>query len=160
MILLLDHSKSPCFNSTCLNLFLRLSFEALSRSMWCIMYACTFDQLAFEWWKKPCMLQVVPSIYSTMEFVTNQKGGQSLLWNGSRFALNRKMANGTMYWRCSRRSYPTRITTQGDELLQQTNGHNHAVDPTESHMEQIKSNPTYLLTFSFLLTLLSSRKYS
>ena len=76
MILLLDHSKSPRFNSTCLNLFLRLSFEALSRSMWCIMYACTFDQLAFEWWKKPCMLRVVSFIYSTMEFVTNQKGGQ------------------------------------------------------------------------------------
>ena len=75
-----------------------------------------------------------------MAFVTNQKGGQSLLWNGSIITLNRKMANGTMYWRCSRHSCPARITTQGDEPLQQTNGHNHAVDPTESRMEQIKSN--------------------
>ena len=75
-----------------------------------------------------------------MEFITNQKGGQSLLWNGSRFTLNRKMANGTIYWRCCKRSCPARITTFEDQLQQQTNGHNHPVNPTELRVEQIKSH--------------------
>ena len=75
-----------------------------------------------------------------MEFITNQKGGQSLLWNGSRFILNRKMANGTIYWRCCKRSYPARIITFEDQLQQQTDGHNHPANPTELRVEQIKSH--------------------
>lgn len=74
-----------------------------------------------------------------MEFITNQKGGQSLVWDGSRFTLNRKLANGTTYWRCCKRSCPARITTMEDQLLTQTNGHNHPVNPTELRVEQIKS---------------------
>lgn len=74
-----------------------------------------------------------------MEFITTQKGAQSLLWEGSRFTINRKMANGTIYWRCSKRSCPARITTDGEQLLQQTNGHNHPVDPVELRVEEIKS---------------------
>ena len=38
-----------------------------------------------------------------MEFITNQKGRQSLIWDGSRFTINRKMDNGTVYWRCCKR---------------------------------------------------------
>jgi hypothetical protein len=75
-----------------------------------------------------------------MEFITNQKGNKSLLWNGSRFTVNRKMDNGTIYWRCCKRSCPARVITQGSELLAQTNGHNHPVDPTEVRVEEIKSN--------------------
>ena len=33
-----------------------------------------------------------------------------------------------------------RITTWREKLLQQTNGHNHAVDETDSCVEQIRSN--------------------
>ena len=72
-----------------------------------------------------------------MEFITTQKGGQCLLWH---FVVNRKMNNGRIYWRCSKRSCPARVTTQGEELFQQTNGHNHVVDETDSHVEQIRSN--------------------
>jgi hypothetical protein len=50
------------------------------------------------------------------------------------------MDNGTIYWRCCKRSCPARVTTQGSELLAQTNGHNHPVDPTEARVEEIKSN--------------------
>ena len=60
-----------------------------------------------------------------MEFVTTQKGGQCLLWHGCRFVVNRKMDNGRIY---SKRTCPARVTTQGEELLQQTNGHNLTVD--------------------------------
>ena len=75
-----------------------------------------------------------------MEFITNQKGNKSLLWNGSRFTVNPKMDNGTICWRCCKRSCPARVTTQGSELLAQTNGHNHPVDPTEVRVEEIKTN--------------------
>jgi len=74
-----------------------------------------------------------------MEFIINQKGCQSLIWNGSRFTLNRKMNNVAVNWRCSKWYCPARLTTQGDELLQQTAGHNHAIDLTECCLEQIKS---------------------
>ena len=75
-----------------------------------------------------------------MEFITNQKGTQSLLWDGSRFTVNRKMDNGMIYWRCCKRTCPARVTTQGSDILTQTNGHNHAVDPIEAKVETIKSN--------------------
>ena len=77
---------------------------------------------------------------TTMEFITNQKGNKSLLWNGSRFIVNRKMDNGTIYWRCCKRSCTARVTTQGSELLAQTNGHNHPIDSTETRVEEIKGN--------------------
>ena len=64
----------------------------------------------------------------TMEFITNEKGNKSLVWNGSRFTVN---CNRNIYWRCRKRSCPARVTTQGSELLARTNGHNHPVDPTE-----------------------------
>ena len=52
---------------------------------------------------------------------------------------NRKMVNGTIYWQCSKGSFPARITSNGDQLLQQTNEHNHPVDPVKLHVEEIKS---------------------
>ena len=55
--------------------------------------------------------------------------------------LNRKKESGTVYWRCCKRPCPVRITMLGDQLLQQTNGHNHPpVNPTELRVEQIKNN--------------------
>jgi len=76
-------------------------------------------------------------ILTIMEFIITQKGGQRLLWH---FVVNRKMGNGRIYWRCSKCTCPARVTTQEEELLQQTNGHNHAMDETDSHVEQIRSN--------------------
>ena len=77
-----------------------------------------------------------------MEFITNQKGGQSLLWDGCRFTLNRKLDNRTCYWRCHKRSCAARITTLGTDILQQTNGHTHAVNPATTQVEEIKSATT------------------
>ena len=73
-----------------------------------------------------------------MEFITNQKRGQSLLWNGCRFTLNRKLDNGTCYWRCHKKSCAARMTTLGTDILQQTNGHTHAVNPATTQVEEIK----------------------
>ena len=50
------------------------------------------------------------------------------------------MDNGTIYWRYFKRSCPARVITQGSDLLTQTNGHNHPVDPIEVREEEIKSN--------------------
>ena len=48
------------------------------------------------------------------------KGGEALIWQGCKFTLNRKMANGKKYWRCAKRICPARITREGNEVLQQT----------------------------------------
>ena len=73
-----------------------------------------------------------------MEFIKTQKGGEALIWDGAKFTLNRDMENGTKYWRCGKRSCPARITTDGTELLQQTNGHNHAIDGVEAQIDRVK----------------------
>ena len=73
-----------------------------------------------------------------MEIITTQKGGETLIWQGCKFTLNRKVVNGKKYWRCAKRICPARITTEGNEVLQQTNGHNHPVDGVERE-EKIKS---------------------
>ena len=73
-----------------------------------------------------------------MEFITNQKGGQSLLWDGCRFTLNRRLDNGLAMPQI-KKSCAAGITTLGADILQQTNGHNHAVNPTTTRVEEIKS---------------------
>ena len=75
-----------------------------------------------------------------MEFIRTQKGGEALIWDGAKFTLNRDMKNGTKYWRCGKRTCPARVTTEGNELLQQTNRHNHAIDGIEAKVEKVKSS--------------------
>ena len=60
------------------------------------------------------------SLNAVIEFIITQKGREALIWQGCKFTLNLKMANGKRYWRCVKRSCPARITTEGDEVLQQT----------------------------------------
>ena len=73
-----------------------------------------------------------------MEFLTTQKGEESLIWLGCKFILNHKMANVKRYWRCGKKSCQARITTEGDEVLQQTNGHNHPEDGVQAKVERVK----------------------
>ena len=75
-----------------------------------------------------------------MEIITTQKGGEALIWQGYKFTLNRTMANGNKYWRCSKRSCLARLTSDGDEVTQQTNGYNHAIDGVEAQVERVKHN--------------------
>ena len=75
-----------------------------------------------------------------VEIVTTQKGGEALIWQECKFTLNHKMANGKKYWRCAKRICPARITTEGNEVLQQTNGHSHPVDGVEAEVERVKHN--------------------
>ena len=67
-----------------------------------------------------------------------QKGGEALIWQGCKFTLNCKMTNGKKYWRCAKRVCPARITTDGNQVLQQTNGHSHPVDGVEAEVERVK----------------------
>ena len=58
-----------------------------------------------------------------MEFITTQKGGQCLLWHGCCFIVKSKMNNGTIHWRCSKRTCPAinnsgRGTVSTDQWLQ------------------------------------------
>ena len=57
------------------------------------------------------------SLQSTMEFITTTKGQPALIFNGSRFTLNRRMDNGVCYWDVQKGpcSLP-RITTEGNDL--------------------------------------------
>ena len=75
-----------------------------------------------------------------MEIITTQKGGEALIWQGYKFTLNRTMANGKKYWRCSKRSCPARFTSEGVEVTQQTNGRNHAIHGVEAQVERVKHN--------------------
>ena len=52
-----------------------------------------------------------------MEFIANQKGGQSLLGDGCRF---RKLDTRTCDWGCYKRLCAGRITRLGTDILQQT----------------------------------------
>ena len=73
-----------------------------------------------------------------MEIITTQKGGEVLIWQGCKFTINQKMANGKKYWQCTKRSCSARVTTEGSEVLQQTNGHIHPEDSTEAEVERLK----------------------
>ena len=75
-----------------------------------------------------------------MEIITTQKGGEALIWQGYKLSLNRTMSNGKKYWRCSKRSCPARLTSEGVKVTQQTNGHNHVIDGVEAQMERVKHN--------------------
>ena len=46
-----------------------------------------------------------------MEIITAQKGGEVLIWQGYKFTLNRTMADGKNYWRCSKKSFPASCYT-------------------------------------------------
>ena len=80
------------------------------------------------------------SLQSTMQFITTTKGKPALLFDGSRFTLNRRMDNEVCYWRCAKRICPARITTEGNDLKQQTAPHNHAVDVVDTQVKAIQSD--------------------
>ena len=50
------------------------------------------------------------------------------------------MDNGVCYWRCAKGTSPARITTEGNDLKQQTAPHNHAVDVVDTQVKAIQSD--------------------
>ena len=64
----------------------------------------------------------LPAHISIMEFITNKKGGQSLVWDGCRFTLNRNLDTGTCYSRCHKRSCAARLTPLGTDILKMDAG--------------------------------------
>ena len=50
------------------------------------------------------------------------------------------MDNGVCYWRCAKRTCPAGITTEGNDLKQQTAPHNHAVDVVDTQVKTIQSH--------------------
>ena len=51
---------------------------------------------------------------------------------------NHVMSYGKKYWRCTKRSCP--VKTEGSEVLQQTNGDNHAENSNEAEVKRLKSS--------------------
>ena len=88
-------------------------------------------------YKKGGLPAMLISLQSTMEFIEKAKGKLALIFNGSRFTLNRRMDNGICYWRCAKRTYPLRITTEGNDLKQQTAPRNHAVHVVNTQVKVI-----------------------
>ena len=86
------------------------------------------------------------SLQSTMESITTTKGKPALIFDGRRFTLNGRMDNGVHCWRCAKRTSPARITTEGNDLKQQTAPYNHAV--------HVYSSYTIYIYFSHYLYLL------
>ena len=61
-----------------------------------------------------------------MEFVTTTRGGRSLIHQGYRYTLNRRTADGQIYWRCADRSCPGRaVTDVHDQLVSCNENHSH-----------------------------------
>lgn len=72
-------------------------------------------------------------------FIKNQKGHDSVLWNGNKYTLNRTVKT-TKYWRCSKRSCNARIyTTLRGKLLNGEKGLHHNHDNVSVSLEQVKS---------------------
>ena len=46
---------------------------------------------------------------------------------------------GVTYWKCAKRTCPTRMITKDEELLQQTAGHNHPVDAVDCQVQAIRN---------------------
>ena len=84
---------------------------------------------------------------STIEFITTTKGKPALIFNGSRFTLNRRMDNGVCYWRCTKRTCPARITTEGNDLKQQTAGNSERHE--KKAREEITTVPASTTTIWF-----------
>ena len=72
---------------------------------------------------------------STPKMVPITKGGHSLLWNGSRFTLNRKMAMSTG---STAKDLPSNNHNSWGPVTA-TNGHNHPMNLTELRVEQISN---------------------
>ena len=84
------------------------------------------------------------SLQSTMEFIEKAKGKLALIFNGSQFTLNRRMDNGICYWRCAKRTSPLRITTEGNDLKQQTAPRNHAVHAVNTQVKVIHNKKSQM----------------
>ena len=62
-----------------------------------------------------CWQHAIKSL-KTGIFITNQKGGQSLLWNWSRFTLNRKRGNGTVHMDALQKIFPSKNHKAGQSV--------------------------------------------
>ena len=104
---------------------------------------------------------------STIEFITTTKGKPALIFDGSRFTLNRRMDNGVCYLRCTKRTCPARITTEGNDLKQQTAGDSerHEKEPGKKsqqcqHLQRPSDSPEHRDSIALQLLTFTSMKSS
>lgn len=75
-------------------------------------------------------------------FITNQKGGQKLIYDGFMYTKDRIGAKGQIYWKCDQRGNrlkcPGYATSRGDDV-NVTRMHNHGPSPNRIELAQIKS---------------------
>ena len=72
-------------------------------------------------------------------FVTNQKGGKSLLAGGYRYTKIREGTGNNVFWRCADRKCHGRAVTAGERLEKTSGDHHHPPNPSSNKVEEIKS---------------------
>ena len=72
-----------------------------------------------------------------MEFITSQKNGKLLLYNGFRYRRDKRHLNSTS-WRCTYVGCKGRITTTDDVQAKATTEHNHAPNIGQINSDVIK----------------------
>jgi len=72
-----------------------------------------------------------------MEFVTTQKGGKMLLYEGFKYTVNRNGKDNKVYWRCHIRKCPGRAVSDGEQFVSSTT-HDHDADGAFTAVEKIK----------------------
>ena len=76
----------------------------------------------------------MPAHISSINHGVYQKGGQSLLWDGCRFTKKNNLTMEPATGDATRDH-----VLLGSLHLAQTNGHNHAVNPATTQVEEVKS---------------------
>ncbi len=74
-----------------------------------------------------------------MELTTTTRGARTLLYQGYKYTLNRRTADGHIYWRCHDRScYGRAATDSSDQLVSCNQKHTHRPATTETALEKVK----------------------
>ena len=74
-----------------------------------------------------------------MEFITTRRGARSLLHQGYKYTINRRTADGQIYWRCQDRNCQGRaITDINDQLVSCNSKHCHPPNSAEIAADLVK----------------------
>ena len=91
----------------------------------------------------------------TMEYVTSNKGGVKLLYEGFVYVKSKILKSGDVSFECEMRrnskQCEARLRVSGDSVVGRFNDHTHA--PDIGHPEALKIRQSYMIYYSFYLHL-------
>jgi len=74
-----------------------------------------------------------------VKFVTNERGGESLVYNDFRYVVKNRR-NERVYWRCAVRTCPATLRTHNNIPLAANRIHNHVPDPIKFQVSRAVNN--------------------